>query len=161
MSYFIFGCVQTVSGDTEKMSIAGVLRALASDNGFHIFIDKEIPQEIVVRMIRDQTVQSTPIREFMITPRLNADTSDEMISPFKCSGVQIAETLVLLEEWAKEVLRVRPSVMISLFFTEGYDTSFISLDVPVIGWGSQLTELIEQEGDMPSVRIELKLPASL
>jgi hypothetical protein len=91
-----------------------------------------------------------------VTSRANEDTSDSLISPFECSSDEISASLAALERWADGFLRAVPGLAISFFFTEGYETAFSGKRMAISGWALQIAQIAADEGDIPSLRIDLK-----
>jgi hypothetical protein len=91
-----------------------------------------------------------------VTLRADEDTSDSLISPFERSSDQISAALAALERWATGFLRAVPGLAISFFFTEGYETSFSGKRMAISGWALQIARIAADEGDIPSLRIDLE-----
>ncbi len=154
MSYFVFGCVTGESALCGQVGIVAAAEGEATKQGLHVFANENIPQAIVREMLTEQVAQESAC-EFLITSRADEDTSDSLISPFQCSPGHISEALASLERWADGFLRAVPGIAASLFFTEGYDTTFSAKKAAISGWALQIAQLVADEGDIPSLRIDL------
>jgi hypothetical protein len=155
MSYLLFGCISGEYDLDKYHDIQCILKYQAVKSGFNIFVDEQIPQEIVVEMLNEQTDSSSKCM-FLITLQSNEDTSDTMISPYECSWSQIGEVLTSIEDWSGHVLNAIPTLILSLFFTEGYEAIFVVQNMSLHGWSKTLTEIFSRKGDIPSLRINLK-----
>jgi hypothetical protein len=154
MSHFVFGYVQADRVPNEGRDLAVDLEAKAAIHGLHVFTNERIPQQIVLEMLAEQIGRGAGC-SFLCTLGADENTSDSLISPFQCSAVQISARMVSLERWADAVLRALPVAKLSMFLTEGYDTAFSSRALPASGWAVQITQLIDDEGNVPSLRLEL------
>jgi hypothetical protein len=154
MSYFVFGCVIAESPLWGHLHIVTAAEGEAARQGLHVFWDEKIPQGVIREML-DEQVGQEPACAFLITSRAGEDTSDSLISPFERSSDQISEALAALERWADGLLWAVPGIAISFFFTEGYETAFCARKGAVPGWALQIAQLVADEGDIPSLRIDL------
>ena len=154
MSYFVFGCV---TGDIS-MSVRGAIvvasKREATMHGIHVFANDDITQAVVREMLAEQIGLGSPY-EFLFTSRADEDTSDSLISPFECTPEQISSAMESLDLWADGLLRAVPGIAISLFFTEGYETTFAIKKAVRSGWAAQIAQSVIDEGDIPSLRIDL------
>lgn len=154
MSYFVFGCVTGEVDLCGQIDIVSTAEDEAVKQGLHVFVNGDIPQAIVREMLAEQIGQKATCA-FLITSQANEDTSDSLISPFQCSPDQISEALASLELWADGILRAAPGMAVTFFFTEGYETTFSAKSAPISGWAMQIAQFVADEGDIPSLRIDL------
>ena len=155
MSYFVFGCVTGEAALYGQVAIVAAAETEATKQGLHVFVNENVPQAVVKEMLAEQVGRKSAC-EFLVTSRANEDTSDSLISPFECSSDEISASLAALERWADGFLRAVPGLAISFFFTEGYETAFSGKRMAISGWALQIAQIAPDEGDIPSLRIDLK-----
>jgi len=149
MSYSIFGAIQYRS--PAQGSDKTKARELAILAGLFIQVSEDITDaSVIAETLKEQMETRESSVPYYILDRLGSDTSHDLISPgvegdWNLARARIERNLLKIGNWLGYVLTESNAQRISIFISEDYDDSFITLRVTPQTYAAACIEIIDKQ----------------
>lgn len=157
MSHFVFGRVFRAESNGNRCLDSTSLDKASCNTSLFIRFDESIRQNVVREMLSERNAEGpgSVLCDFLITSGEGEDTSDSIVSPYCVGEAKLLENLSKIEQWTTDLLRSSQVARIDVYFSEGYDESFKTMDAVGAGWGRRIAEAIYKEGYVDSIVIQV------
>jgi hypothetical protein len=141
-----------VSGTRDE--IAAAAEEEAAKQGLYVYTDERIPQKTIIRMLSEQVKEEVAV-SFFVTALPGENISESLICPIGRTLEEMSEALLPIERWADGFLRRVSGKELSLFFADGYGTTFTVRTGPALELAAQATQFVADTGDTAWLRMDL------
>lgn len=143
MSYFLFGkCTSKQTSLSEQAGDVGLC------------LTSYVP-DIVHQMLDAAGSGNEGVTKFLIVAQASDDTSDQLISPFQMASEAIYENLGKVQRWL-ELIVGGTDIHVTLYVSDGFSDKFEDIVVPARAFQAELSNLLQREGDWPSLRVQVE-----
>ncbi len=158
MSYFLFGAISTASSLQDEDNLAWRVAVAAMSARLFILLGPNLHQRPVLDVLESRGVVRKGYMPLLLTSSPLCDTSEELLADYQAAEdtpQSARSTFGRVTEWVRDVLRIPEVSGICLLTSDGFDTSFDEVEVPVDQLTDTVMARIEQEGDVPALCVHL------